>query len=249
MEVKQVKDGKVILIAGGGKIYTDIAARFCKSEKDINFIIDKPYNSDIVKRIISSGHEAMLEFDHFIFAVEGYSRVCETQLVRKRLASYAFKSNREDKNGKRNFSMVIPGNIQSLTTKDGKYNYKDILNLIEDWYNNGVESGVPEEDLRYMKPQATEFKGLISMNAHALRDWFKIRMCQRAQFEIRDLAYKMHKLCIDVAPDLFKDSGPNCKVYGYCPENDFQCDTYKNLIATKAKALQILSDCGWSNEY
>ena len=49
----------------------------------------------------------------------------------------------------------------------------------------GAQNKLPEEDLRYLKPQATEFKGLIGMNAHALMDWFAIRCCRNAQAEIR----------------------------------------------------------------
>ncbi len=244
--IQEVGKGKVVLVAGGGHIYTDMAARFCKSEKDIEYIINQPYKPEIVENVIKSGHEAMLEFDHFIFAVEGYSRVCEIQLVRKRHASYSIKSGRVDKNGKREFSTVLPKSIEDVRTPPldildgiglGTY---DIINIIEAWYNEGIKQGIPEEDLRYLKPQATEFKGFISMNAHALRDWFKIRMCNRAQFEIRDMAIKMYKLCMEATPDLFKDAGMHCKVLGYCPEGNMQCSQFKDKIPTKEEALKII---------
>lgn len=269
-----VGKGNVVLIAGGGKVYTDIAARFVRSERSLEEIIGSSYSKKLVKKIIESGHEAAVEFDWFIFGVEGYSRVTEVQLVRKRLASYMIKSGRADKDGKRSFDVVIPESIESffaskviatekLTLEDGTplnkvlsnidtvyYNYdsNDILQLIENWYDQGVKENISEEDLRYIKPQATEFKALIGMNAHALRDWLRIRCCKNAQGEIRDLANKMLRLCRKAAPDLFADAGPNCVRLGYCPENELQHPDCRNKILTKNEALKILRTAITSKE-
>lgn len=107
-----VGNGKVVLIAGGGKIYTDIAARFVHSERELEDIVASPYSRQIVRNILESNHRAALEFDYFIFGVDGYSRVCETQLVRKRIASYLIKSGRAELDGKRDYSVVIPESIR-----------------------------------------------------------------------------------------------------------------------------------------
>jgi thymidylate synthase (FAD) len=269
MKKKYVGEGKVELIAGGGKIYTDIAARFIKSERSLEEIIVTPYSRELVRKIVESGHKAAIEFDFFIFGIEGYSRVTEVQLVRKRLASYIIKTGRADKAGKRLFEMVIPKRIEetsykyslpvnSIVTEDGtsieKYLPKGvanvyfdidadrIMNMTEGWYQKGIEDGLPEEELRYLKPQATAFRALIGMNAHALTDWFAIRCCKNAQTEIRDLANKMLAICKRVAPDLFKDAGPNCKVLGYCPENEMQNESCKGKVIIKKKALEILKE-------
>lgn len=268
MSITNVGDGKVVLIAGGGKIYADVAAKFTSSEKGLDEILATPEDSELVKKIISSGHEAALEFDYFLFGVEGYARVTETQLVRKRIASYMIKSGRANKKGNRSYDVVLPnsisefgawvpidpykvsigenfvGNMNIMNSKDFDLSIfvtPELLNdLISRWYNAGVEMGLPEEDLRYMKPQGTEFKAIIGMNAHALRDWFRIRLCKRAQTEIRDLATKMYNLCLEAAPTLFESAGPNCKVLGYCPENKLQCESGKNKIPTKDEALAII---------
>lgn len=266
MNISMVGEGKVHLISGGGKVYTDIAARFCRSEKSMEQIISTEYDANLVKRIIESGHKAATEFDFFIFGVEGYARVTETQLVRKRLASYLIKSGRADKKGKRSFDIVLPQYVLKHNTNvsmpidkfsvngkplsdfidakkiDVNISAEDILNEIEIWYNKGVEAGYKEEDLRYLKPQATEFKAIIGMNAHALNDWFMIRCCQNAQTEIRDLANKMLKLCKEAAPDLFRTAGPSCKVLGYCPENKMQNKVCQGKILTKEEAIKILKD-------
>jgi thymidylate synthase (FAD) len=269
MNKSYVGKGKVILIAGGGEIYTDIAARFVGSERSLKEIIASPYDKNIVENIINSNHLTSTEFDYFIFGVEGYSRVTEIQLVRKRIASYLIKSGRKDKNGKRNFDVVIPEEIENFaisteihpgnvilpdgkcladicSQEAGKYKLRissqDILNFIENWYNTGINLGYKEENLRYLKPQATEFKAIIGMNVHSLLDWFQIRTCLNAQDEIHDMATKMLKICKEAAPDLFKNAGPNCKVLGYCPENKLQNEKCKGKIPIKEEALEIIKN-------
>lgn len=279
---KIVGNGKVYLIAGGGKTYTDVAAKICRTNKDIESLIGSDSDKKLIKDIVESGHNAALEFDDFIFVIEAYARVTEVQMVRKRHASYMISSGRVEKHGKREMNVVIPEDIKkvksdsdinptkiTLKTTIGKeirylslqdllptiqrqfgmttiptvsitLDYKDILGFIDDWYNTGVEMHVPEEDLRYMKPQATEFRAVVKMNAEALRDWAKIRMCNRAQTEIRDLCTKMIKLAKEAAPELMEGVGPNCVCYGYCAEKE-QCKQMKGKIPTKANALKFMA--------
>lgn len=245
MNVKRVGEGTVVLIAGGGRVYTDVAARFTRSERSLTEILASPYNEKLVRTIVDKGHLAATEFDYFLFGVEGYSRVTEVQLVRKRMANYLIKSGRVDKHGKRSFDVVVPNGVlehtAACTLADGTaltLSGEDLLRLTEQWYNAGVAQGMPEEDLRYLKPQATEFKAIIGMNAHALLDWFKIRCCKNAQAEIRDMAWKMLRLCKEAAPDLFRDAGPSCVALGYCPENDFQNPACH--VVRKDRALELL---------
>ena len=119
VNVTRVGDGKVVLIAGGGKEYSGIAAKFCRAgvNQNIDDIIATPDTKKIIEAIIESRHHAALEFDDFIFGVEGYARVTEVQLVRKRLASYMISSGRAEKNGKRSFDVAIPDDIKSVKTK------------------------------------------------------------------------------------------------------------------------------------
>ena len=247
LEEKYTGNGKVVLLAGGGKIYTDIAARFVRSERSLEEIVASPYSRQIVQNILDSGHRAALEFDFFLFGVEGYSRVTETQLVRKRLASYLIKSGRAELGGKRSYSVVYPHSIADfsaqVTLPDGtpcNLSGHDLAELSSQWYAAGLATGLPEEDLRYLKPQATEFKGIIGMNAHALLDWFAIRCCRNAQHEIRHLAWQMLRLCRNAAPDLFAGAGPSCVQMGYCPENQRQNPRCKGRVPTRDEALKIL---------
>lgn len=257
----RVGDGKVFLIAGGGRSFADVAARFCRTEKDVEDIIASPQSKKIIHDLITSGHKAALEFDTFLFGIQGYARVTEVQLVRKRHGSYMIKSGRVEEHGKRNMDVVVPDNITRLHTKQlmnpekirlkfsnpstgitevklndcfpflkqqfGQmsnpaviydYNYHDIFELIDTWYNEGVRLHIPEEDLRYVKPLATEFKAAVMFNCSGLRDLIAVRCCRRAQTEIRDLVTKMWKLAREAAPELMEDAGPSCVTNGFCSE-------------------------------
>ena len=247
LEEKYTGEGNVVLLAGGGKIYTDIAARFVRSERALEEIVASPYSRQIVRNILDSGHRAALEFDYFLFGVEGYSRVTETQLVRKRLASYLIKSGRAELGGKRVYSVVYPRSVAGfsaqVTLPDGHkatLSGHDLADLSRQWYDAGLDAGLPEEDLRYLKPQATEFKAIIGMNAHALLDWFAIRCCRNAQHEIRHLAWQMLRLCRAAAPDLFAGAGPNCVQMGYCPENKRQHPRCQGRVLTREQAMEVL---------
>ena len=166
MNKKQVGNGKVVLISGGGKCYTDIAAKFCRSREELDSILSSEYNKNIVDSILTSGHLAATEFDYYLFGIEGYSRVTEAQLIRKRLASYMISSGRNETKGKRDFDVVMPESLDNLVVKKeialdnivignkmlcelypaltGKTGYipmvcDDILLDLEYFYNEGVK--------------------------------------------------------------------------------------------------------------
>ncbi len=78
------------------------------------------------------------------------------------------------------------------------------------------------EDARYIFPNACETKIIATMNVRELIHFFNHRCCDRAQWEIRDLALRMLKEVKVVAPNLFKGAGPSC-VKGACPEGSMTC--------------------------
>jgi len=71
-------------------------------------------------------------------------------------------------------------------------------------------------------PGACETRMMVTMNVRELRHFFSLRMCSRAQWEIRALATEMHRLCMEVAPALFENAGPGC-LRGACPEGEKTC--------------------------
>jgi thymidylate synthase (FAD) len=85
-----------------------------------------------------------------------------------------------------------------------------------------LAAGVPAEDARFVLPNAAETKILITMNARELHHFFALRLCRRAQWEIRELARRMLVLALGEAPLLFETAGPGC-IRGRCPEGKMTC--------------------------
>ena len=78
------------------------------------------------------------------------------------------------------------------------------------------------EDARYVFPNACETKLVFTMNVRSLYNFFSHRCCNRAQWEIRELADEILKQVQEIAPTLFKNAGAPC-VKGKCPEGYMSC--------------------------
>ena len=96
--------------------------------------------------------------------------------------------------------------------------YIELMDEISKLYAEMVKAGIPEEDARYILPNACKTNIVVTMNARELRHFFSLRCCERAQWEIKQLAEMMLALVKEVAPTLFEDAGSRCKQMGYCPE-------------------------------
>ena len=116
---------------------------------------------------------------------------------------------------------------------------------MEDWYRSwqerlGKQGEKSNEDARFVLPNACETRMLVTMNVRELRHFFSLRMCSRAQWEIRALAEKMHELCLQVSPELFRDAGPAC-IRGKCPEGEKSCGMQAIKRAEREKLLAELN--------
>jgi thymidylate synthase (FAD) len=115
---------------------------------------------------------------------------------------------------------VVPPQIRSHPVYGSMFQ-----NKLEDlWalYARMVDDGIAPEDARYILPNATETKIVVSMNARELRHFFSLRLCRRAQWEIRELALQILQGVLAKAPRLFFGAGPGC-VRGACPEGAYSC--------------------------
>lgn len=92
---------------------------------------------------------------------------------------------------------------------------------------NSIEKGAIE-DARYVFPNATETKIVITMNARSLMHFFEMRCCNRAQWEIRNLADKMLSEVVKVAPGIFSKSGAPC-TFGKCLEGNMSCGNKRKI--------------------
>ena len=165
---------------------------------------------------MGGGHESVMEHTTFTFLIEGVSRVLLAQITRHRLASFSVESQRYCG---ANLDLVLPDSMFRPELVD---DIIDALKSVEKLYKKATKLGVPEEDARYFTFQAGKTRMMVTMNARELRHFFSLRCCTRAQWEIRQLANEMLRLCKEVAPVMFADAGPGC-VRGHCPEGEKSC--------------------------
>lgn len=165
---------------------------------------------------MDGGHESVLEHASFTFEVDEVSRVLLAQITRHRLASFSVQSQRYCG---ANLDLVVPESMCSFDLVD---DIADVKAAVKKLYEHARALGVPHEDCRYFSFQGGHTGFLVTMNVRELRHFFSLRCCTRAQWEIRQLANEMLRLCKEVAPVMFADAGPGC-VRGHCPEGAKSC--------------------------
>lgn len=216
------------------------AARICYSSSTVaEFRQELKEHPEMVTRLTKMlqdiGHHSVFEHISFTFTIEGVSRVLSHQLVRHRIASYSQRSQRYV--SECGFSYVIPPAIRANSYAHAAFT--ECMNHITDEYkalqalliNGYVEEGMDKqaaqkkanEDARFVLPNACETSLIMTMNVRSLYNFFSERCCNRAQWEIRELAYKMLGICKDISPILFENAGPACLTTGKCPEGKMSC--------------------------
>ena len=204
-----------------------LSARLCYSRATVDDLSQRVAASDqsaFVERIMSMGHESVLEHASFTFAMEGVSRVLLAQLTRHRLASFSVQSQRYVSYAG-GFNYILPPQIEALG-EEAAAEYDRQMAEMHRWYlgwQEKLQKGEGgNEDARFVLPGACETRLIVTMNVRELRHFFSLRMCARAQWEIRAVATQMHRMCLEVAPMLFADAGPGC-LRGRCPEGEKSC--------------------------
>ncbi|MBE0415868.1 MAG: FAD-dependent thymidylate synthase [Dehalococcoidia bacterium] len=193
------------------------AARVSTSSISATELIEKltPEAVDsLLTQLLTSGHLSPFEHASFTFAIEGISRVTSHQLVRHRMASYTQQSQRYVSLKEVNY--ITPATISAKTEWGGKYH--DMVHAAHRLYREMLNAGIPAEDARYVLPQATETRLVMTMNARELIHVCELRLCLRAQWEIVELFEKVKAEVERVAPRLGVELKPKCYRLGYCDE-------------------------------
>lgn len=221
------------------------AAKLCYSPVGISQIEEELTEEKVasfLNLLMDMGHESPIEHVSFTFGVEGVSRTLTHQLVRHRIASFSQQSQRYVRLDQ--FEYVIPPHIEKnpeakelflkAMEEDQKYYDKISSLLYNEHFSRYIGEGLTEkqasqkaekeaiEDARYIFPNACETKIVFTMNTRTLLNFFRLRCCNRAQWEIRQLAVQMLSELKKVYPVLFKNAGPGC-VNGPCPEGIMTC--------------------------
>jgi thymidylate synthase (FAD) len=193
------------------------AARICYSGAPANEAGDSPSPEKMARlltHVRQSGHLSTFEHASFTFAVDGISRVCSHQLVRHRVASYSQKSQRYVPAG--GDRVVVPPSVGERP--EARELFDAAFAEARRAYERLLELGVPKEDARFILPHGMETSLFVTMNARELLHFFSLRLCRRAQWEIRSLAREMLRAVLPVAPELFGSAGPGCLSPGGCTE-------------------------------
>ena len=173
----------------------------------------------VLSTIMGSGHFSTLEHASYTFAVDGVSRALTHQLVRHRIASFNQQSQRYVRFAD-GVATVKPESVAE--SEEASSVFDQAIDAAVEAYGKLLDAGVPAEDARYLLPNAAETKIVITMNVRELLHFFRLRCCNRAQWEIRDMAHRMLELARPTAPFIFLDAGAPC-VGGTCPEGKMTC--------------------------
>ncbi len=227
------------------------AAKLCYSQVDIGQLLcglTQEKSREFLQKLSGLGHESPLEHASFTFAIEGVSRALLAQITRHRIASFSVQSQRYVK--LEDFEYVLPPEVSS--EEDIKQLFEEAMQaesvlyetlaaaLCKKHKEGFLQEGHTEkqagqmaekkaiEDARFVLPNACTTKMMVTMNARSLLHFFRLRCCQRAQWEIHALADAMLALVLPIAPALFASAGPAC-AFGACSEGAMSCQKAKEV--------------------
>ncbi len=185
----------------------------------------------LIKRVIGSGHYSTIEHIQLTFAIQNVSRACTHQLVRHRHMSFSQKSQRYVKE-KGEFDYIMPKSIENNSELAKKF--EEFIQNTSNLYQEFIEAGILAEDARSILPNAAASSLVASLNLRELIHLSNLRLCTRAQAEIRSLVKAMVDEVIKKEPWLKPYLVPKCERLGYCDE-DKSCGRMK----TKEELLNI----------
>ena len=209
-----------------------LSARLCYSPVGVAELQEKMSDEDaarLVRMLVRMGHFSPIEHVTFTFAIEGVSRVLTHQLVRHRIQRYVKAHD---------FETIMPPAIAAIP--EAKAKFETCMQNLQELYNDLTDNyGIANEDARYVLPNAAETKIVCTFNARSLYNFFNLRCCNRAQWEIRELAWKMLVECRKVAPILFEKAGPDCVAKGICKEGKMSCGILPKVKAYQAENREV----------
>ena len=221
------------------------AAKLCYSPASIDTVLEgltEEKTASFVQMLAEIGHESPIEHASFTFGLEGVSRSLLAQITRHRIASFSVQSQRYV--AEHAFEYVIPSEIASIpearkeflaAMEEDQRHYEKLTSILQEKYRSElIKAGKTGkeaeraaqkraiEDARFVLPNACTTKLICTMNARSLLNFFSHRCCNRAQWEIRDVACQMLGLVKEKAPHIFATAGPPC-LRGACPEGKMSC--------------------------
>ena len=220
---------KLLSFSPDAEKLTAMASKLCYSPAHIEDIGDgltEENAAAFIRKIVELDHLSTIEHASFTFGIEGVSRTLLAQITRHRIASFSVQSQRYVSYSEGGFGYVVPPAIRALGD-EAVARYEAQMAQMQSWYDEwrealGGEGEKSNEDARFVLPGACETRMLVTMNARELLHFFSLRCCNRAQWEIRAVAWEMLRLACEAAPALFSAAGPSC-IGGTCSEGKMTC--------------------------
>lgn len=205
------------------------AFRTCYSQKPSREIWEEIASGKIpaedirkfVAERLSTGHASPLEQVVFWFGITGVSRALSHQFVRHRIGiSFEQQSQRYVRYKEDKLDFIMP-RTWSRAGAEMEKEYEDLMAHISRTYQKALDSGIPAEDARFVLPNATPTNFQVMVNLAELLHIGDLRLCHRAQWEIRYMVGLMRAEVRRVVPELAAVMQPKCGEHrmGYCDES------------------------------
>ncbi len=242
------------------------AAKLCYSASGADELMDNldtERAAAFLNMLGEFGHESPMEHVSFTFCIEGVSRALLAQITRHRIASFSVQSQRyvksdrfefvtppqieQDSEASALFAAAMDSAIASYNRLAGRLKANEVARLTAGGMAEEEAEKAAEktaiEDARFVLPNAASTKMMLTMNARSLKNFFALRCCNRAQWEIRALAAEMLRLALSAAPSIFAAAGPGC-VRGACPEGKMCCG---KAAEVRKKFKEFRRAAAWEN--
>ena len=188
---------------------------------------------EIVELITDNDYSSVLEHVYFTFDLSGISVALSRELLEHRIASHTARSTRymEEKG----FDYYVPKELERKGKEEEARIYRAAMKNANEAYTKLRELGVAREQARYVLPLALHTHYVVTMNVRSLINFFMLRLCVRASPEIRELAMRMYKICLEKYPDILSRIWCRGFTLGVCPENKARPNTcpFKKLVQEK----------------
>lgn len=178
---------------------------------------DDMYGGMDLCKLLNSDRPRELEMLNYGFSVQDLTLAGLTHLTRHRMQSLIVPP-LENINYTR---FVMPESIQS--NSDASYIYVGALEAAVGDIRTVARDCVLKRYMPYFALSGNLIGTMTCMNARELLLFIKLRSCNRAQWEIRQVAVNMLRELRQLYPTLFMLYGPSCYVTGVCPEGRMSC--------------------------
>lgn len=172
-------------------------------------------NSEIVRMIVENDYTSAIEHISFTFDIKEMSIAASREFLEHRISSHTGRSTRY--NEEEGFGYYIPKEIKN--NPDAIKEFKRVMETANETYLKLRELGIKREGRRYVLPMAMHCRYLWTVNARSLINFLGLRLCVRASPELRELAKKLHKIVVELYPEIFEGVDCRGRIMGVCPEN------------------------------